>query len=53
MGARIINGKEFAAKMCGLVAEHITRSKTGHGITRNLTVVLAGEDPAGQVYVLS
>lgn len=53
MGAQIINGKEFAAKMRGLVAEHITRLKTEHGIARDLAVVLAGEDPAYQVYVLS
>lgn len=39
--------------MRGQLAEHVTRLKIDHGITRGLAVVLAGEDPASQVYVRS
>lgn len=53
MTAKIIDGKEFAAKVRGKVAEHVTRLKNDHGITPGLAVVLVGEDPASQVYVRS
>ncbi|MCX7561134.1 bifunctional methylenetetrahydrofolate dehydrogenase/methenyltetrahydrofolate cyclohydrolase FolD [Sulfitobacter sp. F26204] len=53
MTAKIINGKEFAARVRGQVAEHVTRLKNDHGITPGLAVVLVGEDPASQVYVRS
>ncbi|MFP7674883.1 bifunctional methylenetetrahydrofolate dehydrogenase/methenyltetrahydrofolate cyclohydrolase FolD [Marivita sp. S0852] len=53
MTAQIIDGKAFAAKVRGQVAEHVTRLKTEHGITPGLAVVLVGEDPASQVYVRS
>ncbi|MEM6619749.1 MAG: tetrahydrofolate dehydrogenase/cyclohydrolase catalytic domain-containing protein, partial [Pseudomonadota bacterium] len=49
--ATLIDGKAFAAKVRGQVAEHVTRIKTDHGITPGLAVVLVGEDPASQVYV--
>ena len=45
------DGKAFAAKVRGQVAEHVTRLKQDHGITPGLAVVLVGEDPASQVYV--
>ena len=51
MGAKIIDGKEFAASVRAKVAEHVTRLKNDHGITPGLAVVLVGEDPASQVYV--
>ena len=51
MGAKIIDGKEFAASVRAKVAEHVTRLKSDHGITPGLAVVLVGEDPASQVYV--
>ena len=51
MTATIIDGKAFAAKVRGQVAEHVTRLKQDHGITPGLAVVLVGEDPASQVYV--
>ena len=53
MSATIIDGKAFAAKVRGQVAEHITKLKQDHGITPGLAVVLVGEDPASQVYVRS
>ncbi|MEZ5751460.1 MAG: bifunctional methylenetetrahydrofolate dehydrogenase/methenyltetrahydrofolate cyclohydrolase FolD [Paracoccaceae bacterium] len=53
MGATIIDGKAFAAKVRGQVAEHVQRLKDEHGLTPGLAVVLVGEDPASQVYVRS
>ena len=53
MSATIIDGKAFAAKVRGQVAEHVARLKAEHGITPGLAVVLVGEDPASQVYVRS
>lgn len=51
MAAQIIDGKAFAAKVRGKVAEHVARLKKEHGITPGLAVVLVGEDPASEVYV--
>jgi len=53
MTAQIIDGKAFAAKVRGQVADHVARLKDEHGITPGLAVVLVGEDPASQVYVRS
>ena len=53
MSATIIDGKAFAAKVRGQVAEHVTKLKADHGLTPGLAVVLVGEDPASQVYVRS
>ena len=53
MSAKIIDGKAFAANVRAQVAEHVTKLKADHGITPGLAVVLAGEDPASQVYVRS
>jgi len=53
VSATIIDGKAFAAKVRGQVAEHVARLKAEHGITPGLAVVLVGEDPASQVYVRS
>ncbi|MBV2358819.1 bifunctional methylenetetrahydrofolate dehydrogenase/methenyltetrahydrofolate cyclohydrolase FolD [Thalassococcus sp. CAU 1522] len=53
MTATVIDGKAFAAKVRGKVAEHVARLKSEHGITPGLAVVLVGEDPASQVYVRS
>jgi methylenetetrahydrofolate dehydrogenase (NADP+)/methenyltetrahydrofolate cyclohydrolase len=53
MAAQIIDGKEFAARVRGQVAEHVARLKAEQGITPGLAVVLVGEDPASQVYVRS
>ena len=51
MTAQIIDGKAFAARVRGQVAEGVARLKSGHGITPGLAVVLVGEDPASEVYV--
>ena len=53
MGAKIIDGKAFAAKIREQVAVHVAALKTEHQITLGLAVVLVGEDPASQVYVRS
>ncbi len=53
MTATVIDGKAFAAKVRGQVADHVARLKEEHGITPGLAVVLVGEDPASQVYVRS
>lgn len=53
MAASIIDGKAFAARMRGRVAEHVARLKQEHGLVPGLAVVLVGEDPASQVYVRS
>ena len=53
MSARIIDGKEFAARLRTRVAAATTELKAAHGITPGLAVVLVGEDPASAVYVKS
>ena len=53
MAATVIDGKEFAARVRGQVAEHVAALKADQGITPGLAVVLVGEDPASQVYVRS
>lgn len=50
MTAKIIDGKAFAAGVRAKVAEAVVVLKS-KGITPGLAVVLAGEDPASQVYV--
>ena len=53
MTAQLIDGKAFAARVRGQVAEHVARLKQEHGIVPGLAVVLVGEAPASQVYVRS
>ncbi len=53
MTATIIDGKEFAAKVRGQVAEYVSKIKESHLIVPGLAVVLVGEDPASEVYVRS
>ena len=53
MTAQLIDGKAFAARVRGQVAEHVARLKQDHGIVPGLAVVVVGEDPASQVYVRS
>lgn len=50
MTAEVIDGKAFAARIRGQVAEHVARLKA-QGVVPGLAVVLVGEDPASQVYV--
>jgi methylenetetrahydrofolate dehydrogenase (NADP+) / methenyltetrahydrofolate cyclohydrolase len=47
----IIDGKAFAARVRGQVAEHVARLRDEHGVQPGLAVVLVGQDPASQVYV--
>lgn len=47
----IIDGKAFAATLRATVAAQVSRLKQDHAITPGLAVVLAGENPASQVYV--
>ncbi|MEO0342103.1 MAG: bifunctional methylenetetrahydrofolate dehydrogenase/methenyltetrahydrofolate cyclohydrolase FolD [Pseudomonadota bacterium] len=51
MRATLIDGKDFAAKVRGQVADQVAKLKEEQGITPGLAVVLVGEDPASQVYV--
>ncbi|MCB1369643.1 MAG: bifunctional methylenetetrahydrofolate dehydrogenase/methenyltetrahydrofolate cyclohydrolase FolD [Rhodovulum sp.] len=51
MGADIIDGKAFAAKLRGRIAEAVADLKRDKGLVPGLAVVLVGEDPASQVYV--
>ena len=51
VGAKVIDGKAFAAVVRGQVATHVARLVEAQGITPGLAVVLVGEDPASQVYV--
>jgi len=53
MSATILDGKAFAAKIRGEIADHVERLAADHGIKPGLAVVLVGEDPASQVYVRS
>ena len=51
MTARIIDGKGFAAGLRARVAEEAVRLKAEHGLVPGLATVLAGNDPASEVYV--
>ena len=51
MSATLIDGKAFAARIRGQVADQVARLKADHGLTPGLAVVLVGEDPASEVYV--
>ena len=53
MTATIIDGKIFAARVRGQIADHVARLQEGHGLTPGLAVVLVGADPASEVYVRS
>ncbi len=53
MTAEILDGKAFAARIRGQVADHVGRLKSAHGLTPGLAVVLVGSDPASEVYVRS
>ena len=51
MTAQIIDGKAYAAGLRERIAGHVTRLKTGHGITPGLAVVIVGHDPGSEIYV--
>ncbi len=49
--ADIIDGKAFAADLCGRIGEAVRALEASHGLTPGLAVVLVGENPASEVYV--
>ena len=51
MGARILSGKEVARTIRGEVAVQAERLARELGRPPGLTVLMAGDDPASQVYV--
>ena len=52
-GAKIIEGKIYAERLRGQVAEEVAQLRAEHGLQPGLAVVLVGEDPASQIYVRS
>ncbi len=53
MSATIIDGKAIAQSLRGKIAAATADLKTRHGLVPGLAVVLAGNDPASEVYVRS
>ena len=51
MSARILSGKEFAAKFKEDAAKRARALEAKYGVTPGLAVIIVGEDPASQVYV--
>ena len=51
MSARILEGKDFAARFKAEAKEKAAALKEKYGVTPGLAVVIVGEDPASQVYV--
>ena len=51
--AKIIDGKAFAERLRGKIAEEVAELKAKHGVQPGLAVVLVGEDPASKIYVKS
>ena len=51
MSARILYGKEFAAKIKESARQGVEELKKDFGITPGLAVIIVGENPASQVYV--
>jgi methylenetetrahydrofolate dehydrogenase (NADP+)/methenyltetrahydrofolate cyclohydrolase len=52
-GAKLIDGKVYAERLRGRVAEEVAQLRRDHGIQPGLAVVLVGDDPASQIYVRS
>ncbi len=48
---RILDGKAVARELTDEVARGCAELAAGHGVVPGLTVVLAGDDPASQIYV--
>lgn len=49
--AKIIDGKDLAAKKQAALQEKVERLKAESGLVPGLVVILVGDDPASQVYV--
>jgi methylenetetrahydrofolate dehydrogenase (NADP+)/methenyltetrahydrofolate cyclohydrolase len=53
MTARIIDGKARAAALGDRISAEVERLRMAHGLEPGLAVVLAGNDPASEIYVRS
>ena len=53
MSAKVIDGKAFAARLRDRIAEYARDFEGKAGRKAGLAVILVGEDPASEVYVLS
>ena len=51
--AKIIDGKAFAERLRGRIAEEVAELRSKHALQPGLAVVLVGEDPASRIYVKS
>ena len=51
MTARILEGKEFSARIKEEARAAVEQLKSEHGVTPGLAVVIVGENPASKVYV--
>jgi methylenetetrahydrofolate dehydrogenase (NADP+)/methenyltetrahydrofolate cyclohydrolase len=51
--AQLIDGKVYAERLRGRVAEEVAELRRAHGLQPGLAVVLVGGDPASQIYVRS
>ena len=51
MSAKILSGKEFAAKIKETARLEVEEIKNKFGVTPGLAVIIVGENPASQVYV--
>lgn len=49
--AKMINGKEIAARVRAELRDEISALKEKHGVTPGLSVILVGDNPASKVYV--
>lgn len=51
MTAKILEGKEFAARIKDEVGRQLKELQAQHGVTPGLAVIIVGENPASKVYV--
>lgn len=51
MSAHVIDGKAYAARLRGEIAQAVSAVKQKHALTPGLAVILVGDDAASQVYV--
>ncbi len=53
MAAKVISGRRIGERIRAEVAEGVAEMRAKHGVVPGLSVVLAGDDPASEVYVRS
>ena len=51
MAAKIVDGKDIAARIRADIAARVAKLSEKHGVHPGLAVIIVGEDPASQVYV--